>query len=338
MIINNVSIIVKIANSNKDHYIKTLNREDLKAGDIVKIDQAQLPKMSHTKVYCECDICENVFQRKNRDTMQNGRTLDSPTMCGLECKKEFMRRNNPNPEKDKIEVSCHVCKAKRMVNEYVFNLNNFHFCSRECYSLHKTGVLYEGRKLRHPITGVECEACEKQYHIADIELPKDVRHFCSRQCLDGILDNGKVPLNFHYYIYKNGGRRVTWAENTVEKYFTDHKIVFIPEYSIDEVYFSDFYLPHFNAIVEIYGDYWHSNPQMYGQESGKKTLHYKQQKKKESDIVRAKYLTASKYNTYYLWEKNLKIDFNKELGNLLESLNKQKSSTTNTPNPFLYQG
>ncbi len=66
MIIDNVSVVVKIVGQNKKSYSSILNKE-LKTGEVVKIDQKQLSPRTRELVWCECDICGEAFTRKMID-------------------------------------------------------------------------------------------------------------------------------------------------------------------------------------------------------------------------------------------------------------------------------
>jgi G:T-mismatch repair DNA endonuclease (very short patch repair protein) len=99
----------------------------------------------------------------------------------------------------------------------------------------------------------------------------------------------------------------TLPEIIVREYLIKKKITFIEQYSINEILIADFYLPKYNCILEVYGDYWHSNPKYYGDKENLKPLNKMQKKIKNKDIRRYKVLVNKlKYNFYSLWEDDIK--------------------------------
>ena len=66
------------------------------------------------------------------------------------------------------------------------------------------------------------------------------------------------------------------------------------------MFYPDFYLPEHNIILEVQGDYWHSNPRFYGE--GKKPLDERQKKDQKRDRRKFGYYKHKKIKYYELWD------------------------------------
>lgn len=62
----------------------------------------------------------------------------------------------------------------------------------------------------------------------------------------------------------------------VREYLESHCIKHVQECPMFRKYYADFYLPKHKSVIEVYGDYWHANPRIYGED---KTPLNDQQKK-----------------------------------------------------------
>ncbi len=105
----------------------------------------------------------------------------------------------------------------------------------------------------------------------------------------------------------------------VRKWLESNNIEYIQEYNIGK-YYVDFFIPHGNMIIEVYGDYWHVNPKIYGYEEGKRYLHDNQIGKWEYDKLRIDYLKSENYNVHTIWESDVHEDLNYYMQNIVIKL------------------
>lgn len=292
----------------------------------IKIDQTLLPKSSHVKVFCECDICSDVFMRKFKDICQKGRDIKSITLCSKDCKKKYMQLNNPNPKKEKQKVYCIICKKENLVSQSKFNNQQNFCCSRECYKKHRS-LNYSGENT-YNFQNLEtnCVNCNKSFKTIKYDLEHRERLFCSPECYHFYKKENYFEI--YSFIDRNNNRKETVPEEKTLLYLESHNIEFIQEFSIKNIYFADFYLPKFNLILEVYGDYWHVNPEIYGKNLRKINNFQKEQIKK--DKKRNHFIKNLGYEIIIIWEKDIKLDTERAIGNALDELkkNKQESSTT----------
>lgn len=60
-----------------------------------------------------------------------------------------------------------------------------------------------------------------------------------------------------------GGSKNTKIELKVKKILNDNSIKYIHQFDRISGMYNDFYLPEYNLIIEVDGDYWHANPNKY---------------------------------------------------------------------------
>lgn len=70
----------------------------------------------------------------------------------------------------------------------------------------------------------------------------------------------------------------------------------------------DFYIPSSNTIVEVHGDYWHSNPLIY---EGKE-LNKIQIRNQKNDIFKTVLARGRGFNLEIVWEYDLKNNYAKQ--------------------------
>jgi len=95
----------------------------------------------------------------------------------------------------------------------------------------------------------------------------------------------------------------TLPEVMVEKKLKDNNINYIKQYKVCNKYLVDFYLPDKNIIIEVFGDYWHVNPNIYGYD--KKPLNEYQKSKVNKDELKIKTLKSNGYELFILWEYDI---------------------------------
>lgn len=99
--------------------------------------------------------------------------------------------------------------------------------------------------------------------------------------------------------------RDTKPELILANLLNEVSIRFIKQFSIFR-YYCDFYLPDYNLIIEVDGDYWHANPKKYSAEDeigGKKM---KAQQIWEVDQKKSDSIISQGFNLMRIWSSDLK--------------------------------
>lgn len=95
-------------------------------------------------------------------------------------------------------------------------------------------------------------------------------------------------------------------------------------YPIDK-YVVDILIPSKNIIIEIQGDYWHCNPDIWKADDFNKTIKMTAKERWEKDEIRKKRLVELGYKVIYIWEKDIK-NGSKLKNNYLDIINEKINS------------
>jgi very-short-patch-repair endonuclease len=100
---------------------------------------------------------------------------------------------------------------------------------------------------------------------------------------------------------KKMSKKMTSPEKIFQSILKKHKIEFEPQFILGTKIF-DFYLKESNTLVEINGDYWHGNPEVYEQFS------WAQTRIKKRDLEKRSIALGRGYKHLEVWEKELNED------------------------------
>ena len=190
------------------------------------------------KIKIVCKNCGKEFE----DYMSNHRQF-----CCRDCKNEYFKKQYDDYKIKK----CIGCGKEFRPRE-----NRVCFCSFECYSQHQKRNSYS-RNTR------KCEWCGKLYY----PQRRDQR-YCSKRCgydwyseYKKTEDQRKIQANIVLNLLNDGKtkRSFTKPHVIIDDLLDSMDIAHIDEYNI-EYYSIDIYLPNRNLMIEIMGDFWHTNP------------------------------------------------------------------------------
>jgi len=91
-------------------------------------------------------------------------------------------------------------------------------------------------------------------------------------------------------------------EKKINNYLEDIGVSFESQKKIG-FYHCDFYLPFYNLIIEVQGDYWHGNPDKFT------NLNEVQTKNIRRDKAKKTYLINKNYKLLYIWECDINTNF-----------------------------
>lgn len=107
-------------------------------------------------------------------------------------------------------------------------------------------------------------------------------------------------------------KRTPKTEVLVQNYLFSNDVNFIPNYVID-FYEYDLFIPHKNILIEVQGDYWHGNLDIFTEEN----LLEHQRQKKIKDVQKRTFAENKGFILLEIWEKDIK---NKNFSSLKEVL------------------
>ena len=235
-----------------------------------------------------------------------------------------LHQMNINNQKIKIKVCCKVCGKELIVKPSQYKKQKQFLCEEHI----KHRCSGENSPFYNRID-VNCTNCGKLYSVIPYDYNKtnkfgDNHNFCCQQCyweyrtkyyikekssMFGTHQSEKNKENQRKIAIRmiaNGElpQTMTIPHKKINDLLQSHNIKVENEHP--EKYHSiDIYLPEYNLMIEIMGDYWHANPLKYNIDNLTK------QQKKSIKQDKSKHSYVKKYENIeilYLWEKDIKTN------------------------------
>lgn len=180
--------------------------------------------------------------------------------CSNKCQKEF--QHNLYFE----NRECPICKKQFSVSKKSTQL----LCSVDCQKIWQTQQVGE---LNHRFTRqkIKCFLCGKEFYIKAYKLKSDSFRFCSLECSRKWYANVTSQRPSHKeaariraveILEKMTDIKETKPQKEINNLLAKKGIKYTNEYNCK--YFSiDNYLDDYNLMIEVMGDFWHSNPQRF---------------------------------------------------------------------------
>ena len=227
-----------------------------------------------------------------------------------------------------IKVNCENCGKEIEYKPRAYLVSKYHYCSHECYFEDKPNKTLKGKENPdYNRIDVSCSNCGKPMSIIPYRYKKtnslgESNNFCSKECL-------AEYRHIHYSGVNAPCYNRTWTEQEKEKLriFQLKNSVDLerlntkPQIIIDSIlddlgvkykreaifdyYAVDNYLVDYNGIIEVMGDYWHSNPLRYNDNNY--TLNEVQAKQLHRDKIKYSYIKNHyQIPILYIWETDIK--------------------------------
>lgn len=271
-----------------------------------------MPAKGQKSGYTFC--CENCNKEVYQTKTQYERAKHH--FCSNKCQKEYQHKQLFEDRK------CEMCDN----TFHVSKKSNQRFCSVECQRNWQTTRIGEKNSQTNRIE-CRCTNCNKILKIKPSKYKKQEHHFCNRDCQHewfnnvlyqseewkeksriraaNILKNNKMTLNSKPQIIINellDKMNVSYQNEESFKY-----------YAVDN------YLYDYDLIIEVMGDFWHSNPKKYDINR----LNDIQKKRINKDKTKHTYI-INNYNIeiLYLWEDDIYNNIELCESLILEYINK----------------
>jgi len=101
---------------------------------------------------------------------------------------------------------------------------------------------------------------------------------------------------------KKMSKKLTWPEKEFVKMMKELKVECEPQKIVGEKIF-DFFLPDYNMLFEVDGDYWHGNREIYAEHNGM------QRKNAKNDSYKNTLAKGYGYKIERVWESDLKKNY-----------------------------
>lgn len=248
-------------------------------------------KGNKTGVWVKCESCGKLIYRTQYQFNKHKHHY-----CSNKCQSELKHKNTYENR------ACEIC-GKVM---HVSKKSTQRFCSDECQHIWQTqqiGLLNKRCTSQY----VKCNYCGEEFLLKQYKINDGHPHFCSKECRkkwyseiwsqsDKWKEESKIRA---VNMMKTLDITQTKPQLIINEMLKDNNIKFVNEKPF--IYYSvDNYLPDYNLIIEVMGDYWHSNPIKYASISEMQKKNIIRDKSKHSFLL-------SKYNIeiLYLWEKDI---------------------------------
>lgn len=302
MLILEKIIKVKVNHRNRKHLESRLCKS-LKNGDVIDIEQKDLPENTRIKVECSCDHCNKSFLRARVDINNRNNIF-----CSLNCRSDFKMQNEE--KMDRLLLKCSFCNKsfERLESQ---NKNAHSLCSRECYAKHRSLIYRSDKIYNYQDDKTSCATCGAIFKTSAYYNSTRNNQFCSKECY--WTHRQEHYSDCYYASNLNESRRETTPEKIVRKILENLNIEFEQEKGVLRKYYCDFYIPESHLIIEVFGDYWHVNPKIYdtkGNDFSKKPLNSYQSKflDEKYDEIKILELESAGFNVLVLWENDIKND------------------------------
>lgn len=232
-----------------------------------------------------------------------------------------------NGKKRLVKTTCEFCGKDIDMYPSVYLITQHPYCSTECYWKDKPLKMPRGADSQfYNRIETECANCHKPLYIPPNQYNRenefgDHFNFCNHQCY--------WEFRARYYVGEKGSRygaeytdeqreraRINILKNSRSAKRFDSGIQLSIndlleqnniEYKREEIfkyYAVDNYLPNENLIIEVMGDYWHSNPLRYN--TDKYQLNEMQARGIVKDKQKHSYiLNHENIEILYLWETDI---------------------------------
>lgn len=210
-------------------------------------------KMKHTGHEIKCDNCGKLFyQRQYLIDKQNHH------FCSSNCESEY--KHNQCYE-DRV---CEICGK----TFHVSKKSNQRFCSISCQGKWQSTQLGELNP-RFKQEKVECDYCHKEIYVKNYKIKSGQHNFCSSKCRqDWYAETWCQQIEWKdlsrkrlLKAFKDGkmNKINSKPQILVDNLLNKMNVEFEREHSV-KYYSIDNYLVESNLMIEVQGDYWHSNP------------------------------------------------------------------------------
>jgi endogenous inhibitor of DNA gyrase (YacG/DUF329 family) len=258
----------------KRHFCSRICQFEWQKTDEYKKIHSSITKMGNIK----CSFCNKTIERKPSEVREHYH------FCNKDCRNNFMSQNqiNPNVIKPRINVNCLECGFSLAIVESVYKKNKHgSFCTKDCYWSWKSKNLSGENNPLYERLKSNCSNCNKVRWVIPYDTSKGKHLFCSKDCywdyrskfyrgensprfgaiwtVEQRDKQRQILLN----MYSNGAfDHTTSIQKQINHLLEQLKVDFDNEY-LFKYYSVDNYLINHDLVIEVMGDYWHSNPIKY---------------------------------------------------------------------------
>ena len=219
-----------------------------------------------------------------------------------------------------VKIKCSYCGKDESKSLSVYLKNKEYFCSNECYWDFKRECEPRGEE-HHNYSKIDkkCDNCNCDIKVTPWELENRQHNFCSKECYWEFRSKFYTGENHPQFglkrtpeqikrmriittnRYTNGSfKRDTKPQVKINEILDELNIVYQNEYNC-KYYAIDNYLSKHHLMIEVNGDYFHSNPLAFSKLNQMQVKGIIRDKKKRTYIKKYKNI-----DVLYIWESDIK--------------------------------
>ena len=271
------------------------------------------------KVKCNCKTCgKELFKTES----QIKKSKSGFVFCDRDCVGIY----NGLARTQHIYKKCVMCNEefKTIKAREEIHITCSNKCQGEWQSAFRTGE--NASNFRGGGGEKPCLYCDKKF-TATTPSSYESRKFCSKDCknshwVENILHKSESFIYAHFD--GNQKFREEHGETLPEKIVREHleskglikDVDFFQERGFFRKYFADFFIPKTKTIIEVQGDFWHGNPEIYGEGKKLKPLYDVQIERINKDKEKREDFTKYGLNYHELWESDIYEDVEEAIQNV----------------------
>lgn len=250
--------------------------------------------MKHTGHDISCDNCGKMFYRR-----QYHIDRQEHKFCSIECQMEYQHN-------ERFEIrKCEICGTEFECSK----LSTQRFCSNKCNGIWQSTIPQEENP-KFKSVKIPCTYCGKEHYVKPYRLELQERFFCCEKCRQDWYANvwsqrkewREKKRADAIKILESGAISKTQSkpQQIVDSILEKNNISFEREKGV-KYYCIDNYLIESELMIEVMGDYWHSNPLKFTEK-----LNQIQYDRIPKDKAKHTYV-KNQYNVeiLYLWESDI---------------------------------
>ncbi|WP_142383656.1 hypothetical protein [Bacillus sp. V5-8f] len=272
-------------------------------------------------------IIENCFicnKKVERTPSQIKKSSSGYVFCNIECVGTYNSTQNKQ-----LKKTCLICKKDYYTIPSLYDKSKT--CSVNCqhkwqskFLIRENANNYKGGKY------LNCLVCGTEFYAYKYQVENNLTKFCSVACKQenwkkDVITKDVFKKKRYEGILKHRQMfpKETKPEEIVRVWLEEKGFVkdidFAQEQGLFHKYIADFWFIGTRIVIEVYGDYWHGNPEKYGDKDGLTPLDKHQKYQRRYDIERLKDFEKHNFKVLVLWENDLKHSINQLMTNIIKS-------------------
>lgn len=269
------------------------------------------------------DVIHYIYEWKNADLY----SFSIENKYDLDIIIDIATSLNIGNKKLSIKIPCEYCGKPAEYTPSAYIKTTHHYCSQECYFKDKSRISPHGKdSIYYNRVETFCTNCGGKIEVTPFDYNKknrfgDNHNFCSQECYweyrgkyyvgeksnSGLIDWTPELINKmreNKAKSMSGENRLNTKPQLIVNSFLDElNIKYTREYCV-KYYSIDNYLDEYKLMIEVMGDYWHSNPLRYNSE--KYELNDYQLNGIHRDKLKYSYIkNHCNIEILYLWETDI---------------------------------